>query len=294
MGVGSRHAIPSRAADTHCARGPGGRAGRRPLRQSRPAGVLRRRLHRSRLLCLEPLVLGRAGHAPGAPGRRGAPRRRDLRRAAATRHLGHGGGAHRLPGRRRRHDLSACGDRQRDAGRRPRRGAPRAHGARCRAAGRLGRQRLAHHARRRHGDQQRRLGRADQGRYLGDGHALAPGRQCARRIHGDEPGRGHDTELVDDQRQRQGRSAVQRRRCRPQRLEQRCRRQHDQRQRRRSRFRARHLRRRDGRRLHHRPECRSATTQVPTSRPRADPVSWRTTVSRRRCSGSSCRTTRPS
>ena len=189
MGVGSRHAIPSRAADTHCARGPGGRAGRRRLRQSRPAGVLRRRLHRSRLLCLEPLVLGRAGHAPGASGRRGASRRRELQRAAATGDLRHGGRAHRLPGGRRRDDLGARRDGQRHAGRRPRRRASRAHGARGGAAGRLGRQRLAHHARRRHGDQQRGLRRADQGRHLGDGHALAPGRQCARRLHGDEPGR---------------------------------------------------------------------------------------------------------
>ena len=178
------------------ARGPGGRAGRRRLRQSRPAGVLGRRLDRRRLLGLHPLVLDRAGDAPGAPRRRRAPRRRDLRRAAASGHIGHGRGAHRLPGRRRRDDLRARGYGQRDAGRRPRRRPARAHRARRGAAGRVGRQRLAHHARRRHRDQQRRLGRADQGRYVGDGHALAPGRQRARRLHGDEPGRGHDAQLA--------------------------------------------------------------------------------------------------
>ncbi len=256
MGVGSRHAIPSRAAVTHRARGPGGRAGLRRLRQSRPSrgaptpprspspprprppGARPRRPCAWRApatSCISPPATYGAQLRPATSGTAEAPIVYQAD-GAATISAPAGTVSVMLVGV---HDVVLRGLTVLAA-------APQA---------RVGRQRLAHHARRRHRDQQRRLGRSDQGRDVGHRHALAPGRQRARRLHGDEPGRGHDAQLLDDQRQRQGRPAVQRRRRRPQRLRRRRRRQHDHRQRRRRRVRARHLRRRDGRRLHHRRKC---------------------------------------
>ena len=111
------------------------------------------------------LVLADAGPGARAPGRHGASRERDVSLAAAPAELGHRGAADRLPGRRPGHDRRPCGYHQRDADRRPRRGAARLHRARRGAAGDLDRRREPDPDRPHDGRERSRRGRADQGRH---------------------------------------------------------------------------------------------------------------------------------